>query len=84
MAIKDYGPVTEYAIAVQGGFTGTYNEWVQLVAASGTNAVAVQQALTNIQNQIDDLKCPTSTDGTFILKCTVTDGTPVYNWIEEE
>ena len=60
MAIKDYGPVTAYSMAVEAGFTGTFQEWVQ--AISGNVDSTLSGSSTNpIQNQavynaISDLK----------------------------
>jgi hypothetical protein len=28
-------------------------------------------------------ECPTSTDGNFVLKCSVSSGTPTYSWVAE-
>ena len=35
---------------------------------------------TELENHILPV-CPTTTDGNFILQCTVSSGVPTYNWI---
>lgn len=39
----------------------------------------LEQKNTKLENKIPD--CPTATDGTFTLTCTVTGGVPTYSWV---
>lgn len=41
--------------------------------------VSLQSILTKLETKIPD--CPTTTDGTFTLTCTVTGGVPTYSWV---
>ena len=50
MAIKDYGPVTAYSMAVEAGFTGTFQEWVQAISGAAGNASSAAQALSDAQS----------------------------------
>lgn len=55
------------------------------VTGSAPNAtwsyIEVPSSMKDIQTNIPD--CPTSTDGNFVLKCSVSSGTPTYSWVVE-
>jgi hypothetical protein len=49
----DLGPVSAYAAAVAGGYTGTYAEFQALLIANGATAYNVAQALEAVQSVTD-------------------------------
>ena len=47
------------------------------------DATNTQTSFTNIVRAGNSIPAAPSSDGTYVLKCTVSDGTPTYSWVAE-
>ncbi len=60
-----------------------YPQLPSLDGASAGQVVAINSTVTNLE-WVDPLPaCPTTTDGTFVLKATVSSGAVTYSWVAE-
>lgn len=70
----------------QDSYNGVY-PCIMINRRSGGNAalfdnVEIEAVIEDITNGIHELPAPT-VDGTYVLKCTVTNGVPTFSWVSE-
>ena len=74
LATYDAGVVTAYGSAVQGGYTGTYEQFCAQQANYAASAAAVEQAAQSIA----DIGMEVYVDGTsLVINTAITDGNEV-------